>query len=132
MEILIPLSFFAMIAAIVLVPGYLRSRNREKMLETLRVAYEKGQPVPAELIDAINTDPKARPKTPMEQSERDLRTGIIALAVALAFVALGWAVSFEESDVYYPMLGIAAFPGFIGIALIVFGLVGRRKRPSSF
>ena len=61
MEILIPLSFFAMIAAIVLVPGYLRSRNREKMLETLRVAYEKGQPVPAELIDAINTDPKQMP-----------------------------------------------------------------------
>jgi hypothetical protein len=127
LEILIPLAFFAMIAAIVLGPGYFRSRNREKMLDTLRVAYEKGQPVPPELIDAINTDPKAMAKTPQERAERDIRSGVILLAVALAFCALAWGVSFEESDAYYPMVGIAAFPGFIGLALITFGLLGRRR-----
>ena len=42
---------------------------------------------PAELIDAINADPKARSKTPMEQSERDLRGGIMTLAVALALAS---------------------------------------------
>lgn len=129
MEILVPLGFFVMIAAIIIGPGYLRSRNREKMLETLRVAYEKGQPVPPELIDAINTDPKAAPlpRTPRERADNDLRRGIMTLAVALAFVVFGWAVSFETSDAYYPLLGMAAFPGFIGLALITFGLIGRNK-----
>lgn len=127
-EIVVPLGLFAMIAAIVIGPGYFRARNREKMLETLRVAYEKGQPVPPELIEAINTDPRNLPKTPRERAEKDLRTGVVLLAVALAFVALAWGVSFEERDAYYPMVGVAAFPGFIGIAMITFGLLGRRKK----
>lgn len=129
MEILIPLGFFAMVVAIVVLPGYIRARSRSQMLDTLRVAYEKGQPVPPELIDSINTDPSPSPagRTPRERAEADLKRGVILVAVALAFVVFGWAVSFEESDAYYPMLGMAAFPGFIGVALIVFGLMGRSK-----
>jgi hypothetical protein len=131
-EVLIPLAGIAMIVAIVLGPGFIRARTREKMLETMRIAYERGQPVPPELIEAINADPRdTRPvKAPVDRAERDLRSGIITLAVALAFVVFGFALSFEESDAFYPMIGIAAFPGFIGLALIVFGLIGRRRKDS--
>lgn len=126
-EILVPLGFFAMIVAIVVLPGYIRARSRQRMMDTMRVAYERGQPVPPELIEAINTDPKSVRMSPRERSERDLRNGIITLAVALALIAFGWAVSYEETDAFYPLVGMAAFPGFIGLALIAFGLIGRNR-----
>ena len=46
---------------------------------------------------------------------------------APGLAALGFAVSFEEPDALYPMLGVAAFPGFIGLALIILAVVARRK-----
>lgn len=125
--VLVPLGFFAMIAAIVVLPGYIRARSRQRLMETMRVAFERGQPVPPELIDAINTDPKAQGLSPRERAERDLRNGVITLSVALALIAFGWALSYAEADAFFPMVGMAAFPGFIGLALIVFGLLGRNR-----
>lgn len=125
--ILVPIALFAMIAAIVVLPGYIRACSRRHMMDTMRVAFEKGQPVPPELIDAINTDPKAAPLSPHEKSARDLRSGVITLAVALAMIVFGWAVGSQEEEAFFVFTGMAAFPGFIGLALIAFGLFGRSK-----
>jgi hypothetical protein len=125
-EILIPLAFFAMIAAIILVPGYYRSREKERLHETLRLAYEKGQPVPPEMIEALQID---RPKAP--QPDRDLRRGIILLCIAAALIFMGVVVGQMEhgadGHMMWPAVGIAAFPGFIGIGYIAFWLASRRK-----
>ena len=67
--ILVPISFFAMIAAIVIVPRYFRSMERQKMAETLRTAIEKGQPMPTEVIEAMSANVKLPPSP-----ARDLRT----------------------------------------------------------
>ena len=56
MEILIPISFFAMIVAIVVAPRYFRSIERQKLAETLRVAMEKGQPLPPEIVEAMSSN----------------------------------------------------------------------------
>ena len=125
MEILIPLGFFAMIAALVIVPRYYRSQERQKMAETLRVAMEKGQPLPTEMIDAMSSNVRSPGLPPSPQ--RDLRTGIIWMGVGVGLAAFGFAVSFEEADALYPMLGIAAFPMFIGLAFILLGLLNRTK-----
>lgn len=122
MEILIPLTFFAMIAAIVLVPRYLKSVERQKLQDTLRASIEKGAELPAEVLEALTSDVKAPPSP-----YRDMRAGIIWMGVAVGFAALGFAVSFEEPDALYPMLGVAAFPGFIGLALIALSFVSRGK-----
>ena len=58
---------------------------------------------------------------------RDLRTGIIWLGVAVGLAAFGFAISFEEPDALYPLIGMAAFPGFIGVAFIVISFFGRGK-----
>jgi len=121
-EVLVPLGFFAMIAAIVIVPRYLKSLERQKLQETLRASIEKGADLPPEVIQALTSDVKTAPSP-----YRDLRAGVIWLEIAVGFAALGFAVSFEEPDALYPMLGVAAFPGFIGLALIVLSVVGRRK-----
>ncbi|KRB39930.1 MAG: DUF6249 domain-containing protein [Pseudomonadota bacterium] len=124
MEILVPLGFFAMIAAIVIVPRYLKSLERQRLQETLRASIEKGAELPPEVIEALTSDVKKAPAS----SYRDLRAGVIWLGVAVAFIALGVAVSFEEPDALYPLLGIAAFPGFIGLALIALSFVQRDRR----
>ena len=121
-EVLVPLGSFAMIAAIVIVPRYLKSIERQKLQDTLRASIEKGAELPPEVVQALTSDVKPAPSP-----YRDLRAGVIWLGLAIGFAALGFAVSFEEPDALYPMLGVAAFPGFIGLALIILAVVARRK-----
>ena len=125
MEILIPLAFFAMIAGLVIVPRYFRSLERQKMAETLRVAIEKGQPLPTEIIDAMSSNVRTPGLPPSPQ--RDLRTGIIWLGIGVGLAAMGLAISFEEADALYPFLGIAAFPVFIGLAFVALSFLNKSK-----
>jgi hypothetical protein len=123
---LVPFGFMAMIAAIVIAPRYFKSQERQKLADTLRAAIEKGQPLPPEVIEAISSDAKTPGMLP--SPTRDLRTGLIWMGVAVGFAALGLAVSFEEPDALYPMLGCAAFPGFIGLAFIVMSFIARDRK----
>jgi hypothetical protein len=119
----IPIFICLMIAAIVIVPRYFQSQERQKMAETLKAAIEKGQPLPTEVVDAISSGAKVPPSP-----QRDLRTGIVWLGVGVGLAALGWAISFEEPDGALPMLGIAAFPAFIGLAFIAMFFLNRGRK----
>ncbi len=123
--VLIVLIIFGSIASLFIVPRYFKSVERQKMAEALRAAIEKGQPLPTDMIDAMssNVRPAGLPPSP----QRDLRTGIIWLGVGVGFACFGAAVSFEDADALYPMLGIAALPVFIGLAFIALGLLNRTK-----
>lgn len=125
MEILIPISLFAMIAALVIAPRYFKSMERQKMADTLRAAIEKGQPLPSEVIDAMSSNVRSPAMLPSPQ--RDLRTGIIWLGVGVGLAAMGLAISFEEPDALFPCLGLASFPIFIGLAFVALGLLNRTK-----
>jgi Na+/H+ antiporter NhaD/arsenite permease-like protein len=122
LEILIPLTFFAMIAAIVIGPRYLKSLERRKMADTLRAAIDKGQPLPPEVINLLTAD--ARPPA---SPQRDLRRGVILVAVALGLVVMGLVVGQGEPDATYPMIGVAAIPGFLGLALIAIARLGKDR-----
>ena len=122
MEILIPIAFFAMIAAIVVLPNYFKSQERQKMADTLRAAIDRGQPLPAEVVNAISSGVKPPPSP-----GRDLRIGIIWLGVAIGLAAFGLVLGFAEPDATFPMIACAAFPGFIGLAFIVLGFINRGK-----
>jgi Na+/H+ antiporter NhaD/arsenite permease-like protein len=122
LEILIPLTLFAMIAAIVIVPRYLKSVERQKMADTLRVAIEKGQPLPPEMINMLTADTPPKPSP-----QRDLRRGLIFVAIALGLVVMGLVIGQGEPDATYPMIGLAAIPGFIGLALIAVSRIGRDR-----
>ncbi|WP_334164098.1 DUF6249 domain-containing protein [Phenylobacterium sp.] len=125
MEVLVPIALFAMIAAIVVIPRYFKSLERQKLADTLRVAMEKGQPLPTEIVDAMSRD--VRTPTALPSASRDLRTGIIWLGVAVGIAAFGIAMGFAEPDVTYPMIAISAFPGFIGLAFIVLSFLNKPK-----
>ena len=124
--LLIPFGFFAMIAAIVIVPRYFRGMERQKMAELMKAAIEHGQSVSPEVLDTLSTSAvkTALPPPPA----RDLRTGLVWIGVAVGLAAMGWAISFEAPDALYPFIGFAAFPAFIGLAFIVMWAVARDKK----
>ena len=116
--------FWGFVAAIIIVPMYLRYRDRGRMHETLRLAYEKGQPIPPELIAALQSNVAPRvASTP----ERDLRRALVLIAVGLGFCGLGYGVwyglmSVDEMAAYISgacTAGVGAIPGLIGIAYLV-------------
>jgi hypothetical protein len=116
---------FGSIVSLFLVPTIMRSQEREKLQDTLKAAIEAGQSLPADVITALSSNVKVRmPASP----ERDLRVGIIWSGVAAGLTGLAIALSFDEPDATYPLLGLACFPGFIGLAFILMAYLGRNRK----
>ena len=115
---------FGSLAAVCIVPFYLRSQERIRVQETLRAAIESGQPMPTEMMENAARNISIRPSP---SPSRDLRTGIIWLGVGLGFIAMGVALGYEEPESTIPMVALAAFPVFIGLAFIVLSFVNRPK-----
>lgn len=124
-EILIPLAPFLMVVAIIAIPAWLKSRDRREMQQTLRAAIDKGQPMPPEIIEAMSKEGAKPPST----AARDLRVGVIWLAVAIGVAAAGWGLSYADGDseIFYVMGGLSAIPGFIGLAFIVLSFFNKNK-----
>ena len=119
------LTFWGAVVAIVLVPRHFKSQERQALQATLRAAIEKGQPLPPEVIDTISRDVR-----PVASSARDLRVGVIWIGVAAGIIGLAYALGYSDDDAahaFYPLLGIAAFPGFIGLAFLIMALINRDK-----
>ena len=195
---LVPLAFFSFLAAIIIVPQVLRYNERGRLHQTLRMAFERGQPVPPELIAALQwgrrryepewdmppevaagwrTRPAAAPgfaaappqTAPFEpapyesapttpppaaagpmtppppaaapvmssmfpsQTRRDLRRGLIWLAVGLGLVAAGAAFyaglydSGGAPETFASFAAFGAIPGFVGLTYLGLWFFGREK-----
>jgi hypothetical protein len=53
---LVPLIIFGFVFAVIFGPRYLRFKERERVLEMVRLAMERGQAVPPELLEALKFD----------------------------------------------------------------------------
>jgi hypothetical protein len=121
---MIILIIFGSIAAVIIAPMYFRSQERQRMLETVRIAIEKGEPMPDNITEAISRSAKMPlPVSP----QRDLRTGIIWLGVGVGLAAMGVLLGYDDPDAVYPMIGIACFPAFIGLAFIIMSFLNRGR-----
>jgi hypothetical protein len=138
---LVPIFGIFMIIAIVIGPLWIRSyfaaRERAQMHETLRVAYEKGQPVPPELIEKLTA---ATPRqnyggssSSQGGADADLRRAIVLIAVGLGLGGLGaglfWGFMYVSpipaGIIGGSVGGAGAIPGFIGLAYLVLWLARR-------
>ncbi|HEY5072625.1 MAG TPA: hypothetical protein VII63_11410 [Caulobacteraceae bacterium] len=117
---LVPLIFWAFVGAVILVPLYLKSRDRQRLYETLRIAYEHGQPVHPELVAAIRS--RAADEAALPPAERDLRTGVILLAAGLGMCGLGYGLWFGLMSI--DELSAWTTGGWIGGAGAIISLVG--------
>jgi hypothetical protein len=132
---LVPIFGIFMIISLAVGPvwinAYFRSKERQQLHETLRIAYEKGQPPPPELIEKLtagNVTP-TQPDTP----DRDLRRAIVLISVGVGLGGLGWAlgygISFADSTGGWitggAIAGSGAIPGMIGLAYLILYLIKR-------
>lgn len=133
----VPLAAILMIIAVVVGPvwitAYFRARERAQLHETLRVAYEKGQPPPPELIEKL-TAAESISFSRNGAPDRDMRRAVVLIAVGLGLcglgLGLGWGIGMVSGNagagavVGGVIAGTGAIPGFIGLAYLLLWRVG--------
>ena len=116
-DVFVPFVVFGALAAIVISAFFFSYKKRVVVYDAIKVAIEKTGSVDPALVEAIirdNIGPYA-----------DLRKGIILIAVAAAFAVLGFSVPDDEA--LRPMLGVASFPGLVGLAYVGFHFFAPRE-----
>ena len=100
----IPIVMFICIAVVFSLWFYFRYKARLASQQTFRLALEKGSELSPEIIRQLGE--------PEPSNDKDLRRGLIWVAIGLAFAILGVAIN--EPEATGPLLGSAAFPGLVG------------------
>lgn len=125
-DVIVPVALFSIAPVIILIVMLFRSRQNAELQKTVREAISQGKDLTPETIKALGV----RPRSPYS----DLRRGIVLIAVAVAFLVLGYGAQStvsmhtdEAVGVVAPMLGVAAFPGLIGLAYILMHFFLRGK-----
>jgi hypothetical protein len=131
---LVPLGAFVMVLGIVIVTTWVRAHynsiDKARLHETVRLMVEKGQPVSSEMLQSLNVASNNAARQQIDGGKSsDMRRGVTLVMVALALVVLGLALYYvSEGYATGPIVGAAAFPGFIGIGFIIMGLINRPKK----
>jgi hypothetical protein len=123
MEILIPLVFFAMIAAIVLVPVWLRERTKQSAHRLIAQALERGQTLDPALMERLTQT--TAPKPQQNSARKTLGNGIVLLALGLGFgIAGAFNGEFDPAGGDIGGMMIAALIlGVLGLAFTVLAIV---------
>jgi hypothetical protein len=116
-DVYIPMVLFGSMTVIFVARQYYRFRSRLETQHTFRLALEKGSELSPEFIKQLGE--------PARNKDHDLRRGLVALAFALGFATLGAAIPDPEATPV--MLGVAAFPFFMGIAFIIMHRFGNQN-----
>jgi hypothetical protein len=114
---------FWMFIAVVVAAGVAGAAFRHhETQKTIRKAIESGQSLDPATLDRLLR--VSRPSGPPRAGF--LAGGIIMLAIAAGLAVIGWATSQTHPDQLYPGLGAGAMVGFIGLALLLCGLLLNR------
>ncbi|MEP3655832.1 MAG: DUF6249 domain-containing protein [Litorimonas sp.] len=121
-EVLVPIALFAIAPLIVWAVCAYRYKTKKAIMKVLEAMTHKGEPISPAVIHALGIRPRNR--------NADLRTGIILIALAVAFFLLGAIIG--EEDAIRGLSGIAMFPLVIGAAYVgIWAFIGR-KEPATF
>ncbi len=118
MEILIPITFFIMIGAIVLVPQYLRTQERMRTRALLKAAIEAGQQLTPEMINALSIPKEGGFRLTADAS---LLIGLLLLASAIGSFCLSRVLNVDA------LMGASAMPACLGLAFLGMFFYLRKK-----
>lgn len=110
-EELIPIVMFLGLTVVFCTLFWFRYRARRDMQETFRQAIEKGHELTPEIIDRLGH--------PAASKDKDLRLGVIWLALAVGLALVGFAIPDHGGDALRGTLAGAAFPFAIGVAYLI-------------
>lgn len=120
-DFLIPFAFFGFLAAIILVPIYLRERTRQSAHHLIAQALEKGQQLDPALMRTLTEGQKK----PQDKARSSLGSGIVLLALAGGFAAAGYFVGDLSGapEAFQGMMIPAVILGALGIAFILLAVI---------
>ena len=121
-DILVPIVLFSVVPVCIWLVSYFNYRKRLTAHETVRHAIDSGQTISPELIEKMSllVDP----------IRADLRRGVLFIAFGAAFAVLGLMVGHEEGEAIMPILGVASFPVFLGLAYLGLWAFGHGRKPA--
>jgi Domain of unknown function (DUF6249) len=90
---------------------YLRYRARLDYQKTVRLVIGKGQELTPEFVAGLGEQP-VHPNP-----NRDLRFGVIAIAIGIAIGSFGWII--DDPEVMPVAMGIGNLPLLVGLAMVV-------------
>lgn len=118
-EELVPIVMFVVVAIIFWLVAYFKFRTRAETQQTIRLALEKGNELSPELLDQLaNPEPDAN---------RDLRRGLVWLALAVGLALCGFFVPDPSGHAFRGCLAGASFPLAIGIAYMIMWQFSSKK-----
>lgn len=120
-DIFVPFVFFGFLAAIILVPIYLRERTKQSAHALIAQALEKGQTLDPQVLKQLTDGGKPQ----QDKARRSLGSGIVLLALAGGFVAGAFVMDgFDPSgSAHNGMLVPAVILGALGTAFILLAIV---------
>ncbi len=113
----VPIVSMAVIGLVLWAFFYYRYQNRTRVQETIQSALDKGNELTPDLLE--------RMAGPRPHKDRDLRRGLVSIAIGVAFAIFGFLVDDEEA--IGPMIGVGMFPLFVGLAYIIMWRLGQRE-----
>lgn len=117
-DVFVPFVFFGFLAAVILVPIWLKERTKQSAHQLLSQALEKGQPLDPAVLRQL-TDGAVKP--PPDKARNSLGSGVVLMALALGFVLASFAMEgfTMDSDMLVP----AAILGTLGLAFLLLAAV---------
>ena len=118
-EVLVPLGVMATFVVVIALALYAQYRNKRLIIEVLRITVERNETVDPKLVEAIARSTR----TP----GIDLRRGLILIAIAAATLVFGYGFGvLTRPALGIAAMGLAAFPGFVGLTYLAFHALERR------
>ena len=118
-EVIVPFTFFAFLAAVILVPIWLKERTKRSAHALISQAIEKGQPLDPALMRQLTDGVKPQ----QDRARRTLGSGVILLALAGGFVIGAFALEDFTGAVEGGMMVPAAILGALGTAFMLLAIV---------
>jgi choline-glycine betaine transporter len=120
-EDLVPIVMFISLAVVLIFLFWFRFRARDGMQQTIRAALDKGHELTPEIIDRLGN--------PRPSKHKDLRLGVIWLAIAGGLALMALAVGNFATEALHGTLASAALPFAIGVGyLLLHVLTGKDEK----
>ena len=106
------IAVFGFIPVIVWIVAYFRGKAHERATKVMKLMIEKGEEITPEKVKALGVLPSS--------PHKDLKTGMILIAVSIAFVIFGYLIPDPSEDARQVFTGIASFPFLVGTVYAIF------------
>ena len=129
-DILLMIVILIIPAVVIVVPRWLRSRERQRILDSVMQAAEKGITLPEAVIQSLI---RAAAGAIASDPARDMRRGVFLTMIGLSIVVVGVAVlaiyfRTEGAHVGILIAAVGATPICIGLGYIGVARLGERAR----